>query len=88
MCLDASIELMEDGTDGQITLEVLEGLFHRDELQIEVPQLRGIGFREIGAEEVARAKRRWTYRPMSKGRRRMKNSLTKLRGYKLNNHHG
>ena len=53
MCLDASIELMEDGTDGQISLEVLEGLFHRDELQIEVPQLRGIGFREIGAEQVA-----------------------------------
>ena len=43
VCLDASLELMEDGTDGQIPLEVLEGLFHRDELQIEVPQLRGIG---------------------------------------------
>jgi hypothetical protein len=53
MCLDASIELMEDGTDGQIPLEVLEGLFLRDELQIEVPQLRGIGFREIGAQQVA-----------------------------------
>ena len=37
MCLDASLELMEDRTDGQIPLEVLEGLFHRDELQIEMP---------------------------------------------------
>ena len=53
MGLDAFFALMEDGTDGEIPLEVLEGLFHRNELQVEVPKLRGIGFREIGAEEVA-----------------------------------
>ena len=53
MCLDASLELMEDGTDGQIALEVLERLFDRDELQIEVPQLRRIGFGEIGAQQIA-----------------------------------
>jgi hypothetical protein len=35
-----------------------------------------------------RARRRSTYRLISKGRKRTKNSPTKLRGYKLKNHYG
>jgi hypothetical protein len=37
--LDALDVLMENGPYRQVTLEVLEGFLHRDELQVERPQL-------------------------------------------------
>jgi hypothetical protein len=48
---------------------------------------RSIAARRL-INQASRAKRRWTYRLISKGRKRTKNSLTKLRGYKLKNHYG
>ena len=44
---------MVDGTDGQVAFEFLEGLFDFGELEVMFPKFDGVGFREIGAQEVA-----------------------------------
>jgi cellulose biosynthesis protein BcsQ len=48
---------------------------------------RSIAARRL-INQALKAKRRSTYRLIPKGRRRMKNSPTRLRGYKLKNHYG
>ena len=47
--LDPRFVLVEDRTNGEIAFQILEGLFHRHELQIIVPELGGIVLGEIGA---------------------------------------
>ena len=53
MRFDALFVLMEDRPDRQIALEVLERLFHRDQLEVEAPQLGGIALGQIGAQQIA-----------------------------------
>ncbi len=51
--LDPLLILMEDRSDGEIALEVLERLLDRGELQIVAPQLGGIVLGEVGAQQIA-----------------------------------
>ena len=53
MRLDALLELMEDGPDGQIVLELLERLFDFGELDVMAPQLGGVFTGHVGAQQVA-----------------------------------
>ena len=46
---DARLFLVKDGPDRQIAFEGLEGGLDLDELQIELPQFRGVRIGEIGA---------------------------------------
>lgn len=50
MGLDAPLLLVKDRPDRKIALEVLEGLFDLDKLEIVIPQQRGIG--EVAAQPV------------------------------------
>ncbi len=50
---DAIFSLMEDRTDGEIAFEILERGFDFYQLEIELPQLRGIGGCEVRAQQVA-----------------------------------
>ena len=45
MRFDALLLLMEDGSDRQIAFEGFEGGFDLDQLQVELPELGGIGTR-------------------------------------------
>src|SRR6266446_7619818 len=44
---------MEDRPDGEVALKVFEGFFDADEQQVQIPQLGGVVFGEIGAQEIA-----------------------------------
>ena len=44
---------MEDRPDRQVALEVLERLFDGDELDVVLPQQRGIVLGEVGAQQIA-----------------------------------
>ncbi len=50
---DTTFQLMEDPPDGEIALEVAEGLLDVDELEIVAPQSGGIVVVEIGAQQIA-----------------------------------
>lgn len=49
---DAGLELVEDGADVQVALEVSEGLLDRDQQHVEFPKLGRIFLAEIGAKQV------------------------------------
>ena len=50
---DTAFQLMEDRPDGEIALEVAEGLLDVDELEIVAPQSGGVVVGEIGAQQIA-----------------------------------
>ena len=50
---DPALLLMEDRPYRQVTLQVLERLFHRNELGIVLPQQRGIVLGQVGAQQIA-----------------------------------
>ena len=50
--LDALFGLVEDRPDGQVVLDLLEGLLDLGELDVERPQARALR-REVGAQQVA-----------------------------------
>ena len=52
MGLDAPLLLVKDRPDRKIALEVLEGLFDLDKLEIVTPQQGGIGLGEVAAQQV------------------------------------
>src|SRR5258705_13858424 len=52
MRFDPGLVLMEDRPDGEVALKVLEGFLDADEQQVQIPQLGGIVFGEIGAEKI------------------------------------
>jgi hypothetical protein len=47
MSFDPAFVLMEDRADRQVALQVFERLFHGDELNVVLPQQRGIVLGEI-----------------------------------------
>src|SRR5882757_11223536 len=49
---DALLVLVEDGADGEVALEVLEGLFDGDELDVVLPEQGWIVVGEIGAQQI------------------------------------
>src|SRR5580704_10683805 len=51
--LDPRLTLMKDRTNGQIALQGLERLLHRDELNVILPEKRGIALGQIGAQQIA-----------------------------------
>ena len=51
--LDAMIELVVDGPDRQIALELLEGLLDLGELDVITPELRRVGVAEVGTQQIA-----------------------------------
>ena len=53
MCFDASVELVVDRSNGQIVLELLEGLLDFGELDVKRPQRRRCGFGEVRAQQVS-----------------------------------
>lgn len=53
MGLDALFELMENGAQLEIVLEVLEGGLDLGELDVELPQLVGLLSAEIAAQEIS-----------------------------------
>src|SRR6478672_602272 len=53
MRFDPGLVLMEDRPDGEVALKVLEVFFDADEQQVQIPQLGGVVFGEIGAQEIA-----------------------------------
>jgi hypothetical protein len=53
MGFDSGFELMIDGPDREIVLQLLEHLLDLDQLQIEPPQMAGIIALEIGAQQIA-----------------------------------
>ena len=53
MRFDPGLVLMEDRPDGEVALKILEGFFDADEQQVQIPQLGGVVFGEIGAQEIA-----------------------------------
>jgi hypothetical protein len=50
---DPLLVLVEDRSDGEVALEVLESLFDGDELDIVLPEQGGIVVGEIGAQQIA-----------------------------------
>ena len=53
MSVDSDFELVIDGSDRQIVLQLLERLLDLDQLQIEPPQMAGIIALDIGAQQIA-----------------------------------
>src|SRR5215831_5786975 len=53
MRLDPPFLLMEYGADGEVGFEVFEGFFDGDELDVVLPEGSGVGFGEIGAQQIA-----------------------------------
>ena len=53
MGFDPVLILMEDRPYRQISFQVLECLFHRNELGIVLPQQRGVVLGEVGAQQIA-----------------------------------
>ena len=53
MSFNSGFELVIDGTDRQITLQLLERLLDLDQLQIEPPQMARIIALDIGAQQIA-----------------------------------
>ena len=51
--LNALLELMEDGPDGKIVLELLECLFDFRELHVVAPQRGGVFAGHVRAQQVA-----------------------------------
>jgi hypothetical protein len=51
--LDAFLGLVEDRPNGQVVLDLLEGLFDLGELDVELPQGIGLVGREVGAQQVS-----------------------------------
>ena len=51
--LYAGLLLMEDRPNGEITFEILERFFHRDQLEIVAPQLRRVVLAEVGAQQIS-----------------------------------
>ena len=51
--LDPVLQLMVDGSDRQVALELLEDLFDLDQMQIEAPEVAGIVVGDVGAQEIA-----------------------------------
>jgi hypothetical protein len=51
--LDARLGLVEDRPDGQVVLDLLEGLLDLGELDVERPQRIGLVRREVGSQQVA-----------------------------------
>ena len=51
--LDAALQLVIDGAQPEIVLEVLEGGFDLGELDVELPQLSRLAPAQIGAQQVA-----------------------------------
>jgi hypothetical protein len=49
MGLDPTFLVMEDRSDGEVPFEVFEGFFDGDELDVVLPESRGVAFGEIGA---------------------------------------
>jgi hypothetical protein len=47
--LDPSLVVVEHRADRQVTLQVFERLFHGDELNVVLPQQRGIVLGQAGA---------------------------------------
>src|SRR5919112_2033778 len=52
MSLDAPLLLVKDRPDRKIALEVHEGLFDLDKLEIVTPQHGGIGLGKVAAQQV------------------------------------
>jgi len=50
---DAMFELVMDGTQLEIVLEILEGGLDLDELDVELPQLSRVAITQIGAQQIA-----------------------------------
>jgi hypothetical protein len=48
MGFDTALVLMEHRTDCQVALQVFERLFHGDELDVVLPQQRGIALGQVG----------------------------------------
>ena len=54
MCASiALLELVEDGSDGKIVLQLLERLFDFSELHVMAPQRGGVFTGHVGAQQVA-----------------------------------
>ena len=51
--LDARLELVEDGADGKIVLELLERLLDFGELHVVAPQLGGVFTGHVRAQQIA-----------------------------------
>jgi hypothetical protein len=51
--LDPTFLMMEDPSDGEVSLQVFEGFFDGDELDVALPEGRGVAFGEIGAQQIA-----------------------------------
>ena len=49
---DPLLVLVEDRADGEVALEVLEGLFDGDELDIVLPEETWIAVGEFGAQQI------------------------------------
>ena len=52
MGLDAALDVVPDGTEGQFTFEGSEGGFHFGQLHVLVPEGIGVHGIEIGAQEI------------------------------------
>src|ERR1700733_9409697 len=52
MSFDPALVLMEDRPNRQVALQVLERLFHRDKLDVVLPQQRRIVRGEVGAQQI------------------------------------
>ena len=54
MRLDPLLALMEDGTDREVALELLERLLELDELHVQAPQGGGVLGDHVGSQQIAR----------------------------------
>ena len=53
MRLDPLLALMEDGTDREVVLELLERLLDLDELHVKAPQGGGVLGDHVGSQQIA-----------------------------------
>src|SRR5713101_9118207 len=51
--LDARLQLVKDRPDREVSFQILEGLFHRDQEQIVAPQLGWVFLDEVGAQKIS-----------------------------------
>src|SRR5205085_4826025 len=45
--------LMKDGSDGEVGFEIFEGFFDGDELDVVLPEGRGVALGKIGTQQIA-----------------------------------
>jgi hypothetical protein len=53
MGLDPAFFLMKDGSDGEVGFEIFEGFFDGDELDVVLPEGRGVALGKIGTQQIA-----------------------------------